>query len=302
MTKSSRAEKVPTYDIVNCGPRHRFVANGRLVHNSDKVNVQNLKSDGDLRRCIKSPEGHSLVIGDSAQIEVRVNAWLSGQADLLEEFRQGVDPYKSFAAHLYGVEIEDVAPEQRKVAKAAVLALGFGQGANGFQAYCAGYDTEMSPTLAAHTVSSYRRRYASIARHWRTSERELREQGYTQLPNGDRLTYPSLRIGDDGLEFQRHAIFRKAKSEGFTSLWHGKIVENKVQRVARDVVFEQTRRLWLEGWRIVLMVHDEAVLCVPDEQTDEAVAACEAAFAWTPEWIPGLPVAGEVKVSKEYLK
>jgi len=268
----------------------------------DRLNVQNLKRDGDLRRCIKAPKGHSLVIIDSSQIEVRVNAWLSGQEDLLEEFRQGVDPYKSFASYLYGVDIEDVAPDQRQVAKAAVLALGFGQGSNGFEMYCAAFGVDMSPALAARTVSMYRRRYDRIRANWKAVERELRDTGCTPLPNGEQITYPSLRIGDDGLEFQRHAIFRKAKSEGFTNLWHGKIIENKVQRVARDVVFEQTLRLWRAGWRIVLMVHDETVLCVPDGRVDEAKAACEAAFSWVPEWIPGLPVAGEVKVSKEYMK
>lgn len=283
----------------------------------DKLNVQNLKKDGDLRRCIKAPEGHSLVIVDSSQIEVRVNAWLSGQEDLLEEFRGGADPYLSFAGSLYGdsydtltAQYEDEtarkvkgpAGTKRQVAKAAVLALGFGQGANGFEAYCAGYNIDMTSALAARTVSAYRSRYKRIAAHWKASERELRELGHTPLPNGEKITYPRLRIGPDGLEFQRHAIFRKAKSEGFTSLWHGKIVENKVQRVARDVVFEQSLRLWRAGWRILLMVHDEVCLCVPDDRIDEAVRACEIAFGSTPKWMPRLPVAGEVKVSKEYLK
>lgn len=315
--KLSHTEKVPTYDIVNCGPRHRFVANGRLVHNSDRINVQNLKRDGDLRRCIKAPKGHSLVIIDSSQIEVRVNAWLSGQDDLLEEFRRGIDPYLSFASYLYGDDLDALraqhadevernvsgpASGKRQVAKAAVLALGFGQGDNGFVGHCESHGVDMSPALAARTVSMYRRRYDRIRANWKATEAELRDTGCTPLPNGEQITYPSLRIGDDGLEFQRHAIFRKAKSEGFTNLWHGKIIENKVQRVARDVVFEQTLRLWRAGWRIVLMVHDETVLCVPDGRVDEAKAACEAAFSWVPDWMPGLPVAGGVKVSKEYMK
>ena len=279
----------------------------------DKINLQNLPRKDGLRQCIIAPPGHKLVIVDSAQIEVRVLAWLAGQEDLLEDFRQGKDPYVSFATVLYGVQPDQVSKDQRQVAKAAVLALGFGQGVNGFVGYCEQFGIPMDEETAARIVSTYRRTYREISGgdmppyrsrygYWWQCERQVKENGFTELPSGRKLTYPDLRIGEDGLEYRRHTIFAKAKSEGHTQLWHGKCVENSIQACARDVVFHQTRRLHRAGWRVVLMVHDEAVLCVPEDRAEEALAAAEVSFGSTPPWAPGLPTKGEGSIVERYGK
>ena len=63
---------MPVYDITNCGPRSRYMANGKLVHNSDKVNLQNLTKrtkDPVLRRSMRAMDGHIVLASDSGQIE-----------------------------------------------------------------------------------------------------------------------------------------------------------------------------------------------------------------------------------------
>src|SRR5208282_6705432 len=80
----------PVYDIRNCGPRHRFGANGKLVHNS---NWQNFKRGSDIRRAIMAPEGYLLAPIDLSQIECRILCYLAGQDDYIERFRNGHDPY-----------------------------------------------------------------------------------------------------------------------------------------------------------------------------------------------------------------
>ena len=81
-----------TYDILDCGPRNRFVANGKLVHNSggDKQNAQNLNrvdprdpTSGALRMSWTAPKGHVIVVRDLGQIEARVLAYWAGQEDML---------------------------------------------------------------------------------------------------------------------------------------------------------------------------------------------------------------------------
>lgn len=67
----------------------------------DKMNLQNLPRGGTLRKSIKAPEGHVVIAVDSAQIEARVVAWLAGQDDLVEDFRNGVDIYSKFASDVY---------------------------------------------------------------------------------------------------------------------------------------------------------------------------------------------------------
>ena len=108
------------YDIIDCGPRNRFVANGKLVHNSggDKINPQNLPRGGVLRDAIRAPEGHIIVACDSSQIEARTLAWFAGQTDLVEAFSEGKDIYSMFASSVYSKPInKHDHPEERHVGK-----------------------------------------------------------------------------------------------------------------------------------------------------------------------------------------
>jgi DNA polymerase len=130
---------VPVYDIKNCGPRHRFSANGKLVHNSDKLNLQNLpsrgKDAGKLKRAIMAPPGHVIIDCDSSQIEARVLAWWAGQDDLVEVFEKnnaeiaaGVkkndfqyDPYKLMASRIYNKPTTDITDSERFIGKTTIL-------------------------------------------------------------------------------------------------------------------------------------------------------------------------------------
>lgn len=72
----------------------------------DKINMQNLPRGGALRHAVKPPPGHCLVACDSSAIEARINAWLSGQTDLVEDFRNKADVYSKFASLIYGRQID----------------------------------------------------------------------------------------------------------------------------------------------------------------------------------------------------
>lgn len=115
---------VPVYDIVNCGPRHRFVANGKLVHNSDSVNFQNLpsrdKKKKALKRAVIAPHGHEVINCDSSQIEARVLAWLAGQDDVVSQFANGEDVYSIFATKIYNRPISKANPVERFVGKTCI--------------------------------------------------------------------------------------------------------------------------------------------------------------------------------------
>lgn len=69
---------------------------------SDGLNLQNLPRGGELRKAIIAPAGHVLVVSDFSQIEARMVAWLAGQEELLQQFRDGDDVYCRFASKIYG--------------------------------------------------------------------------------------------------------------------------------------------------------------------------------------------------------
>ena len=90
-------------------PLNYYAAHTGRAGGDDKVNLQNLPSrtgDLSLRRSLTAPPDHSIVTCDSAQIEARVLAHLAGQADLVEDFRNGVDIYSSFASEVYGYKVD----------------------------------------------------------------------------------------------------------------------------------------------------------------------------------------------------
>ena len=95
-----------------------------------QINLQNLKRNSKLRQAIMAPEGSLLVVGDLSQIEPRVLAYLSGNAELLDIFRSGADPYAAFGARMFGIPemTKESHPQLRQSAKSALLGAGYGLG------------------------------------------------------------------------------------------------------------------------------------------------------------------------------
>jgi DNA polymerase len=82
----------------------------------------------------------------------------------------------------------------------------------------------------------------------------------------------------------------------------GKLCENLVQAVARDVFAEALLRLERAGFEVVFHVHDEAVCEVATQNAPEAARAIAALLTTTPDWMPGLPLEAETQISPSYFK
>ena len=165
---------------------------------SDGLNFQNLsKRDPSklaIREAIKAPKGYKVVACDSSQIEARILAWVSGQNDLVEQFRTGRDPYAEMASKIFGQtakEIHDGAkdnnhPEhnklkmERNVGKTFVLSAGYGVSAkkasdtllrNGIKL---SEDMAEHEALATHAHSVYRAVSSCIVSFWKYTDQVIR--------------------------------------------------------------------------------------------------------------------------------
>jgi hypothetical protein len=118
------------FDIRGAGPRERFLANGGLVFNCPKHDVQIAKP---VRRCFKAPEGMVLVRGDLANVEYRLEGWLTQCRTVEAMFADSVfaDPYCQAWKAMTGLIITKTDPT-RQVAKQAVLGLGFCMSPTGY--------------------------------------------------------------------------------------------------------------------------------------------------------------------------
>jgi DNA polymerase I-like protein with 3'-5' exonuclease and polymerase domains len=304
----------------------------------DKMNLQNLPRGGALRRSITVPEGHSLVAVDSAQIEARVVAWWAGQDDLVEDFRNNVDIYSSFASVVYGRPVDRKAkavdengkeynPDKIEgfVGKTCILGLGYGMGADKFKATLkigmGGISVDMPAEDAKRTVDLYRAKYDKIALIWKSCQKALEmmcrghetEVGVgialrctpegVHLPNGTMIRYPNLRKSEDGFEYDGRY--------GPVKIYGGKMVENIVQALARIVVFDQMAKIDIElrqsdnpdadrRYKVALTVHDEVVSVVPTSVSTWCLKFMLEVMKVPPKWCADLPVSCEGEIGINY--
>src|SRR5690625_529537 len=265
---------------------------------ADGLNMQNLPS-GPLRRALRAPDGHVLVVADYSQIEARVIAWGADCAGALGPFVSGRDPYKEAATAIFHVDYDEVSPLQRDQAKAAVLALGFGQSANGFLGYCQGYQIDMDERTANWIVSVFRRQRPALVAFWRTMFERLLRDGHLKLPSGRLLTYPDMQRQGRDVKYWRHHLFSRGAGRQAVNLWPRLVAQNWTQAVARDVSYHAALRM---PGRPALLVHDEVVLVVPRDAGGHVTIEEQVSSVMLdlPEWAAGLPVDCEVTVMETY--
>jgi DNA polymerase len=291
----------------------------------DKMNLQNLPRGGALRMAIKAPPGHKIVAVDSAQIEARVVAWLAGQGDLVEDFRNNVDIYSKFASEVYGYPVSKATKTERHVGKTAILGLGYGMGWEKFRATLkigmGGISVDFDEARAKGTVDIYRNKYNRIVELWGAARDALplMAKGYeaqvgvgvslrctpegVHLPNGTMIRYPNLRYDVAEKQYIHDGRYGPVKIYG------GKMIENIVQALARIVVFDQMAKVDQmlrqldrgdERYKTVLTVHDEVVAVVPEHYAVQCLADMVRIMSAPPSWAPGLPVSCEGAMGDSY--
>ena len=295
----------------------------------DKLNLQNLPSRGNnaIRRALCAPPGHKIMACDLSQIEARMLAWLAGQDDLVEAFRDGRDVYCEFASDVYGMTITKADKTERFVGKTAVLSLGYGAGAEKFREMLRIQGgVRIDENEAQRIVRLYRQKNHKIVELWNrcnsalstmTSglEGSLHEtisydhEGIT-LPNKLQIKYPLLRQQANGFEYVNDPRqFKKAvKSRlmggnekiAWIKIYGGKMVENIVQALAALVIRAQMVAVAKIGVKVAFQVHDELVMVVPDNEVTQREAQVVAIMSTPPAWAPDLPVACECAVADNY--
>ena len=280
---------------------------------ANKMNLQNLKRGGELRRSILAPKGHGVVVADSAQIEARVLAWLSQQMDIVNAFATKQDVYKLMASVIYNVPVEDVTKDQRFIGKICVLGLGYGMGPQKLQQTLKqgtmGPPVDISEDECRRIVGIYRQKNWKIKAFWKKMDQvitnmtlgiESKEgplevgKGFIRLPNGMFLQYFGLHgtaeITRDDLVMTETTYLTRT---GRTKLYGGLLTENVVQALSRIIIAEQMLKIHDAGYRIVTMTHDEIVIIAKKKDAKKALDFMIKTMSTPPDWAPGLPLAAE---------
>lgn len=329
MTKLQTGEStlVAVYDILNCGPRKRFSANQKLVHNSE-YNLQNLPridpgkpqpSDA-LRNSLRAPKGFKVIVADQSGIELRVNhfLWKVPSTMTLYASDPEADLYKAFAAARYKKPVSEVTKAERQLAKVAQLGLGFSAGAVTFRRIAktmGGLD--LTESESEQLVADWRREYSDIVAGWKAchamlpvihngNEGVIDDWGLLttsyegiHLPSGRVIRYPDLRQEYDEPTGKKEWVYAHGRHKA--RIFSGKMVENIVQALARDSIFDCALDFYKSTQlRPALRVHDELVYVVPEGQADELLTELQKTMRKPPKWWPELVVWSEGSSADTY--
>jgi DNA polymerase-1 len=248
---------------IHCVFNQTGAATGRI--SSERPNLQNIPVRSEegrtIRRAFVAGPGCSLLVADYSQIELRILAHLSGDPGLLEAFRVGTDIHTATAARVYGMDPEEVPGDLRRRAKMINFGLLYGM-----EAYGLAQRLEISTEDAQEHMDAYFSQFPDVRAYMDGIVAEARQTGYTTTLLGRRRYLPELasdvvRIRQMGERMALNAPIQGAAAD---------IIKKAM--VVLDTAFDAA------GLRaeMLLQVHDELVIEVPDTEIDEAARiTCE---------------------------
>ncbi|CAB3719029.1 DNA polymerase I [Paraburkholderia phenoliruptrix] len=259
--KSTYTDKLPRMVNASTGRVHTNYAQavavtGRLASNDP--NLQNIPvrtGEGRrIREAFIAPPGHKLVSADYSQIELRIMAHISGDESLLRAFSQGEDIHRATAAEIFSVTPLEVSNDQRRVAKVINFGLIYGMSSFGLAS-----NLGITRDAAKLYIDRYFARYPGVARYMDETRLSAKAKGYVETVFGRRLWLPEINGGNGP---RRQAAERAA-------------INAPMQGTAADLIKLSMIAVqkWIEesniGTRMIMQVHDELILEVPDEELPE---------------------------------
>lgn len=289
-----------------------------------------------IRATLTCPEDKIIFVADYTGIEARVLGWLADCADYQKAFRDGLDLYKDMASAIYSVPYNKVSKGQRQIGKMAILGLGYGMGVATFEAQAKSFGVVVDdPNLYEIAVKTYRDKYWEIKNLWS----ELNEAALLAakcpkkrlycisngkvsfkmsdcgrflkcaLPSGRFLHYPFPEVvvtektwpsGDKSMVEEIRFWTTLNGSFIKSSTYGGKLCENVVQAIARDLLREGLFAIDDDGeFEVVGTVHDEIIAYGSPESSLEKF---EKLMATLPKWADGCIYGTDGYKARRYKK
>jgi DNA polymerase len=283
-----------------------------------------------IRTSFVAPAGHRLLVSDFAAIEARVIAWLSGERWRLDLFNKGGKIYEASASQMFKIPIEKITKTSvyRQRGKVAELALGYQGGPGAIQKMEISNKVPMEERIPVEElpilVKMWRNANKKIVQYWYdvndaalsavedgmavTMPHGLKfftEKGllFIELPSGRRLSYLRPLIGQNKkgmISLSYEGVDQNTKKWGRIETYGGKLVENIVQGIARDLLADAMLRVDEADYKIVMHVHDEIVSEMPNGQG--SVEELNSIMGKPIPWAAGLPLKAESFETEYYKK
>ena len=313
-------------DIIKDFPSRKKEFNKNL--NLNLYNNENLSSllSQLIRTTFIPKKNHRFIIADFSAIEARIIAYLSNEKWRIDVFNTHGKIYEASASKMFKVDIDEITKESelRQKGKIAELALGY-QGGVGALVSMGAYNMNLCESELIEIVKAFRSSNPNIVKLWNNAQKAFIEavknksvvhidknisfiyEGnilFIKLPSGRRLSYIRPKIDYDNI-FNKYIITYEGidpttkKSKRLTT-YGGKLVENIVQAIARDVLAQAMMNLKNHGFNIVMHVHDEIVLEV-ENGVSSVEEVCEI-MCKENRYLKGLKLKADGFESKYYKK
>lgn len=285
-------------------------------------NVPNVLSE--LIRTVLIPkQNHRFIVADFSAIEARVLSWLAGEQWRLDTFRNGGDIYCASASQMFHVPVEKhgVNGHLRQKGKISELACGYG-GSVGALKNMGAVEMGVPEDELQGLINDWRNANPHIVKLWtevgNAAMKAIKEKTivslgmlvfmyergilFIRLPSGRRLSYIKPRIGTNRFGGDSITYMGVGTSKKWERLetFGGKLVENIVQAIARDLLASAMINVANAGYDIVFHVHDEIIAEAPDGQgsVDEM---CKL-MSINPDWADGIPLSADGYECEYYRK
>ncbi len=249
----------PETGRVHTSYHQAVAATGRL--SSSGPNLQNIPIRSELGRRIRkafiAPPGMVILACDYSQIELRIMAHISGDKGLLKAFREGVDVHRATAGEVFDTPYDEVSSQQRRAAKAINFGLMYGMSAFGLAR-----QLDVDRSEAQTYMDTYFARYPGVRSFMDSTRETASGQGFVETLFGRRLYLPDIKASN----MQRRQAAERAA------------INAPMQGTAADIIKRAmiTVDAWLEAeqteTQLVMQVHDELVLEVPEARLEEVQA------------------------------
>ena len=313
-------------DIIKDFPSRKKEFNKNLNLNLYKdENLSSLLSQL-IRTTFIPKKNHRFIIADFSAIEARIIAYLSNEKWRIDVFNTHGKIYEASASKMFKVDINEITKESelRQKGKIAELALGY-QGGVGALVSMGAYNMNLCESELIEIVKAFRSSNPNIVKLWNNAQKAFIEavknksvvhidknisfiyEGnilFIKLPSGRRLSYIRPKIDYNNI-FNKYIITYEGidpttkKSKRLTT-YGGKLVENIVQAIARDVLAQAMMNLRNKGFNIVMHVHDEIVLEV-ENGVSSVEEVCEI-MCKENKYLKGLKLKADGFESKYYKK
>lgn len=286
-----------------------------------------------VRTALIASPGKVFSVADFSAIEARVISWLANEKWRMDVFRGDGKIYEATGAKMFNVPISSITKGSvlRDKSKISELALGY-EGSLGALKRMGGERMGLSDTEMMSLVRKWRMANPAIVDMWKEIDEASKEAVRyrrpvtctcrniifdcdgefmtIQLPSGRKLFYyhprfKDKKIGRSTMPTQvlcYEGVVQETKQWGEIDTYGGKLTENIVQAIARDLLGDAMLRMQDEGYEIVASVHDEVIVEVPEINAKDHYNRLVEIMSTPPQWAEDLPLNADGGVMMFYQK